>query len=70
MQPGERVVIHDGCLEGLRGTLIREKDQWRVVVSVEVLQRSVAVEVDREVLTRVKEVHKPIQQRISLLKTG
>src|SRR5882724_7758593 len=71
LQPGERVCIHDGCLEGLRGTVVREKDQWRVVVSVEVLQRSVAVEVDREVLSRVQEAHKPIQQRItSLLKTG
>ena len=33
------------------GSLIREKDRWRVVVNVELLQRSVAVEVDRETLT-------------------
>jgi transcription antitermination factor NusG len=45
---GEKVRIERGALEGVRGTLLREKNPWRIVVNVELLQRSVAVEVDRE----------------------
>src|SRR6266568_1113967 len=52
LRAGERVRIEEGCLEGVRGVLVREKDCWRVVVSVELLQRSVAVEIDREAVTR------------------
>jgi transcription antitermination factor NusG len=68
---GERVRIEEGCLQGLCGGLVREKDRWRVVVSVEILQRSVAVEVDREAVTRVQDVRKSVQHGgVSLLKAG
>jgi transcription antitermination factor NusG len=50
---GELVRIDEGCLQSLRGTLVRQKDCWRVVVNLELLGRSVAVEIDREALTRV-----------------
>ena len=53
LKPGDRVRIERGALAGIAGTLVREKTTWRVVVNVEMLQRSVAVEVDREVLTMV-----------------
>ena len=49
---GERVRIEEGCLRGICGILVRERDCWRVVVNVELLERSVAVEIDREFLTR------------------
>jgi transcription antitermination factor NusG len=45
---GDRVRLEDGPLAGVEGILLREKSQFRVVVSVELLQRSVAVEVGRE----------------------
>jgi transcriptional antiterminator RfaH len=45
---GQRVRIDHGALEGLQGILLQNKNQWRVVISVTMLQRSVAVEVDRE----------------------
>jgi len=45
---GEKVRISRGPLEGVRGTLLREQGAWRVVVNVELLNRSVAVEIDRE----------------------
>ena len=48
LRAGRRVRIVSGCLEGLEGRLLREKDLLRVVVSVDMLMRSVAVEVDRE----------------------
>lgn len=53
LRVGERVRIEAGPLCGLEGILTQVKDVWRVVVSVELLQRSVAAEVDRDVLAVV-----------------
>jgi transcription antitermination factor NusG len=47
---GQGVLIERGPLAGIRGVVLREQSAWRVVVSVEALDRSIAVEVDREVL--------------------
>ncbi|HTB10575.1 MAG TPA: UpxY family transcription antiterminator [Bryobacteraceae bacterium] len=47
---GQNVVIERGPLAGIRGVVLRDESAWRVVVSVEALDRSIAVEVDREVL--------------------
>jgi transcription antitermination factor NusG len=47
---GQSVLIENGPLAGIRGVVLREESAWRVVVSVEALDRSIAVEVDREVL--------------------
>ncbi len=44
---GERVCIESGALAGLEGILQDVKKSCRIVVSVDLLQRSVAVEVDR-----------------------
>jgi len=48
---GQRVRIRAGALAGLEGILVDVKNSWRMVLSVELLRRSVAVEVDRAVLT-------------------
>lgn len=50
LKTGQRVRIEKGVLAGMEGTLARESDGWRVVVSVSALQRSVAVEVDRDMI--------------------
>lgn len=47
---GQYVSIEHGPLSGLRGVIVRDAENWRVVVSVEALNRSVAVEVDREMI--------------------
>ena len=44
---GAMVRILSGPLAGIQGTVLREKSSLRVIVSVELLQRSVAVEIDR-----------------------
>jgi len=49
---GERVTIERGPFAGIRGVVLREETAWRVVVSVEALGRSLAVELDREVLEK------------------
>jgi transcription antitermination factor NusG len=43
---GDRVRIRRGALEGLEGILLRQKNQCRLVVSVEMLSQSVSVDVD------------------------
>lgn len=47
---GQRVRIRGGSLAGLEGILVQAKNSWRMILSVELLQRSVAVEVDRATL--------------------
>jgi transcription antitermination factor NusG len=51
LRPGANVRVTEGPLKGVRGTLVREKGAWRVVVNIELLQRSVAVEIDRALLS-------------------
>jgi transcription antitermination factor NusG len=43
---GERVRVTRGSLEGVQGVLVRKKSMYRLVLSVEMLAQSVAVEVD------------------------
>ncbi len=43
---GERVRVCSGPVAGLEGILVRRKDKFRVVLSIEMIMRSVAVEVD------------------------
>ncbi len=43
---GDRVLLTDGPLSGLEGILVEVKKRCRLVVSVTLLQRSVAVELD------------------------
>ncbi|HEX4020611.1 MAG TPA: UpxY family transcription antiterminator [Acidobacteriaceae bacterium] len=43
---GERVRVMRGCLEGVEGVLVRKKNQYRLVLSVNMLAQSVAVEID------------------------
>jgi transcription antitermination factor NusG len=46
LQAGQRVVIQDGAMAGMRGVLVRKQNKTRVVVSLESISRSFAVEVD------------------------
>lgn len=43
---GQRVVMRGGPLKGIRGTLMEFRNGVRLVISVELLQRSVLVEID------------------------
>jgi transcription antitermination factor NusG len=48
LREGQRVRIQRGSLTGIEGILVRKKSNWWVVLSIEVLYRSVALEIDRE----------------------
>jgi transcription antitermination factor NusG len=46
LQTGDRVRVIAGPLRGIEGLLVRKKNSFRLVVSVEILARSAAVEID------------------------
>ncbi len=50
---GDWVRVKSGPLEGVEGILVRKKNQFRLVLSVELLEKSAAVEVDAWVLEQV-----------------
>jgi transcription antitermination factor NusG len=56
MQVGQRVRVNYGTLAGLEGILVNVKGNHRVVLSVTLLQRSVALEVEVSWLSLVKDV--------------
>jgi len=50
---GDRVRVKYGPLTGVEGILIRKRDQFRLVVSVEILGRSVAADIDASSVERL-----------------
>jgi transcription antitermination factor NusG len=56
---GRRVRIKDGPLAGLEGILLRRKGNLRVVISISLLQRSIAVDADLADLEPVSEQSEP-----------
>jgi transcription antitermination factor NusG len=54
LKPGDLVRLDRGPLKGLEGTLVQEKDCFRFVISVGILQRSVAVEVSPEMIVPLR----------------
>jgi transcription antitermination factor NusG len=46
LQAGRRVRVRTGPLEGFEGILVRRKHKYRIVVSIDLIMRSIAAEVD------------------------
>jgi transcription antitermination factor NusG len=46
LQAGRRVRIRGGVLHGVEGIFVRQRGQTRVVLSISLIQRSVAMEID------------------------
>ena len=53
LQHGDRVRVKRGALEGIEGILVRKKNLYRLVLSVEMLGKSAAVEVDATMIERI-----------------
>jgi transcription antitermination factor NusG len=66
---GDRVRVRTGPLAGLEGMLVREKNQHRVVVSMELLQKSASVEVDLSILEPVTSSHAAPPSAIRLMES-
>ena len=54
LRTGDRVRIKVGSLAGIEGILIRKKNKFRLVISVELLSKSVAVEIDVSAVEHVQ----------------
>lgn len=52
LRTGQRVRVTDGSLKNVEGILLKKKADWRLVVSVDMLQRSVSVEIDADRVTK------------------
>ncbi|HEY6273351.1 MAG TPA: UpxY family transcription antiterminator [Terriglobales bacterium] len=59
LRVGDRVRVKSGPLAGFEGILVRKKNQCRLVLSVELLQQSVATEVDARNVERVPQQATP-----------
>ena len=53
---GQRVRIETGSMRGFEGILLQIKNEFRLVLTVEALGRSVSVEIDRSLITPVTAV--------------
>ena len=64
LQTGEFVLVERGPLSGLDGILLQIKKTQRLVISLTILKRSVAVEIDRDCVRPVKRPINMAQQSI------
>jgi transcription antitermination factor NusG len=58
LNPGDRVLVERGPLRGLEGVLLREKDRLRLVISVELLRRSIVAEIEPEMIVPARKMGK------------
>ena len=65
LELGQRIRIESDALQGLEGILINFKGNHRIVVSVSLLRRSVALEIDRSCVTPVGPVRTPVRRPIT-----
>jgi transcription antitermination factor NusG len=59
VQAGQQVEIACGYLQGLRGTVLRTRGRCRVVLSVDLLRRSIVVDIDAADLSSRRSVPIP-----------
>jgi len=57
LEVGQLVRIEDGALSGIEGVLTSFRGTRRIVVSISLLRRSVALEIDRSVVSSVQPRH-------------
>jgi transcription antitermination factor NusG len=62
---GSRVMMSDGPLKGLTGTLMEVRKSFRLVISVELLRRSVLIEIDRDWVV-CEELSMPVRPEVSI----
>jgi len=54
LKVGRRVRVHSGPMSGMEGILVRRREKFRVVLSIDLIQRSVAVEVDESEIEPIR----------------
>ena len=66
LECGDRVMVETGPLQGLEGIFIAEKKTSRIVVSVDLLKRSLAVEIDRDWVRPLTKSKRPTPALVAL----
>jgi transcription antitermination factor NusG len=56
LKSGDRVRVKSGSLEGVQGILLRKRNVYRLVLSVEMLGKAVVMEVDAHTVERARSV--------------
>jgi transcription antitermination factor NusG len=64
LRVGERVRIKSGLMAGVEGILVRKKNEFRFVLTLEAIMRSVAVEVDASELESVDQPLTEIREAV------
>jgi transcription antitermination factor NusG len=67
---GDKVVIEEGPLRGVSGVLSSVGDQHKLLISVQILMRTVAVEVRPEWVARLEPIKRHVHRSISLSPTA
>lgn len=70
LQVGERILVERGPLAGIEGILINIKGNYRLIASVNMLHRSVAVEIDRDWVRPLAAQSRPINQPMKACLSG
>jgi len=65
LEVGQKVRIERNALQGLEGILVNFKGNHRIVLSVSLLRRSIALEIDRSCVRPVGPVASTVQETIS-----
>lgn len=65
LQVGQRVLIEKGAFAGTEGILLEVKNQYRIVVSISLLQRAIAAEIDAETVRELRSA--PFKSSCSLM---
>lgn len=53
LHEGQHVRVKSGSLEGVEGILVKKKNEFRMIVSITMLQRSISVEIDGDRLAAI-----------------
>jgi transcription antitermination factor NusG len=63
LQEGDRVLVTKGPLAGIEGSFLRHRSGYRLILSVSLIERSVAVEIDRSCVEPItaRAVHKQLR---------
>jgi len=66
---GQRVRVREGSLAGIEGLLLQVKNSCRIVLSVELLRRSVSVEIDRAGIAPIAPAPNPALRAVTAAAT-
>lgn len=65
LKPGQSIRVDAGPLRGAEGVIVKQRDEWHMVVTIAILQRAVAVTLPRADLSAVRAAIAPIPKSVT-----